>query len=70
MIKQIIGLYICFSVLFGSCSAFTIPTPDGYVTDQAHILSQTQEQSLEQTLASIQTETSHQIAILILQSLE
>ncbi|HVW66357.1 MAG TPA: TPM domain-containing protein [Candidatus Peribacteraceae bacterium] len=48
---------------------FTVPVNDGYVTDQAHILSQQQEQALEQKLKAYDEQTSNQIAVLIIPSL-
>lgn len=49
--------------------AFNVPLNDGYITDEAGILSDTQEQTLEQSLEEYRTNTSNEIAVLIIQSL-
>ena len=49
--------------------AFTVPVNDGFVTDDAHILTAEQVQSLDQNLQQYQTQTSNEIAILIVPTL-
>lgn len=50
--------------------AFSIPEPDGFVTDIAKVLSLQEEQQMEAELAAYRSETSNEIAVLILPSLE
>ena len=50
-------------------SAFTVPTNDGFVTDEAKVLSPTEEASLEKILSEYRAETSNEIAVLIMPSL-
>lgn len=50
--------------------AFTPPAHDGFVTDLADILSANDEQRIEQQLIAYQTETSNEIAVLTMPSLE
>jgi len=50
--------------------AFEIPANDGFVTDTAGIIAPDEEAILEQTLSDYRSETSNEIAILILNSLE
>ncbi|OIO54903.1 hypothetical protein AUJ46_02155 [Candidatus Peregrinibacteria bacterium CG1_02_54_53] len=51
-------------------SALDVPANDGYVTDTAGVLSAAEQSDLEETLRVYQQETSNQIAILIVNSLE
>lgn len=48
---------------------FAVPVNDGYVTDQAHVLTTQQEQALENKLKAYDLQTSNQIAVLIIPSL-
>lgn len=64
-----IGLCAVFGFALNA-NAQEIPTPNGFVSDQAGVISASQEQILENTLAQYETETSNEIAILTLQSLE
>jgi len=50
--------------------ALNVPTPQGYVTDQAGIISSTTEQRLERALRSFEESDSTQIAVLTIPSLE
>jgi len=50
--------------------AFEIPANDGFVTDMAGIISPDEEVILEQALSDYRTETSNEIAILIINSLD
>ncbi len=52
-----------------SVIAFDVPPNDGFVTDVAGILTPEQDQLLEATLQQYQTETSNEIAVVIVQSL-
>jgi len=49
--------------------AFAVPPNDGFVTDVANILSESEETQIEETLTSYKQETSNEIAVLIVQSL-
>ncbi len=51
-------------------AAFAVPANDGFVTDEAHILSAADEQTIENTLSAYQKQTSNEIAILIVNSLD
>lgn len=53
-----------------SFAAFTVPVNDGLVTDEAHILSTEEEQSIETDLLQYQQQTSNEIAVLIVGSLD
>jgi len=56
--------------LTSSAEAFEVPPNDGFVTDTAGILSADQEAKLEKTLFTFAKETTNQIAILIVETLE
>jgi uncharacterized protein len=73
-VKRIIislGVLIGSITMIGAASAqdFQIPVNDGYVTDVAHVLSPTEKQALEAKLKAYDTQTSNQIAVLIVPSL-
>lgn len=53
----------------GAQVAFTPPPNDGFVTQQTALLTAEQEQQLETTLQTYATETSNEIAILIVETL-
>jgi len=50
--------------------AFEIPLNDGFVTDAASILTVQEEQQLEDDLSAYRDETSNEIAVLIIKSLD
>ncbi|MCF7844902.1 MAG: TPM domain-containing protein [Kiritimatiellales bacterium] len=50
--------------------AFNIPPNDGYVTDTAQVLSDSEEDKIESILKAYKQETSNEIAILIVDSLD
>ncbi|MFH0770419.1 MAG: TPM domain-containing protein [Candidatus Peregrinibacteria bacterium] len=56
-------------VVAESAFAFTPPPNDGFVTDAAALLKPEEEQALEQTLTDYQKQTSNEIAVVIVQSL-
>ncbi len=65
-------LGILLSAFFPSVAivyAFDVPVNDGFVTDDAHLLTADQEQTLEQNLQQYSTQTSNEIAVLTVQSL-
>jgi uncharacterized protein len=65
------GIILTAALLpFLANAAFSIPVNDGYITDEAHILSTEEEQNLETTLFQYKEQTSNEIAILIVGSLD
>ena len=60
----------CGLLIAAQVSAFTIPPNDGFVTDAAGILSLDEEQLIEQTLKDYQKETSNEIAVLIVNTMD
>jgi len=48
----------------------TIPTPSSYVTDQANIIDDEEQNQLEEKIATLQKNTTDEIAILTLGDLE
>lgn len=50
--------------------AFTIPAYDGFVTDRAGVLKSSEKQELETLLSTYRTETSNEIAILLVSTLD
>lgn len=58
-----------FFVLISIAHAFTVPLNDGFVTDEAGVLSIEQEQGIEALLQTYKEQTSNEIAILIIPSL-
>lgn len=61
------ALLLMFSTAF---AAFSIPPNDGLVTDTAGLLTQEQEQAIEQKIQDYKTATSNEIAVVILRTLE
>ncbi len=64
-----ISVFLAFA-LSTSVYALELPPNDGFVTDAAGILTTEQDAELENILSTYRTETSNEIAILILNSLE
>ena len=65
--------YIAILVFFlgvNSLYAVSFPRPNGYVMDEAHILSQDTVSQLNSTLASFTASTSNEIAVVTVPSLE
>ncbi|MDD5469808.1 MAG: TPM domain-containing protein [Candidatus Peribacteraceae bacterium] len=63
-------MILAFLVLLPvTASALTVPPNDGFVTDEARVLTQEQQQTLEDRLSAYREETSNEIAILVLRSL-
>ena len=56
-------------LLTGSALAFDVPPNDGFVTDTAEVLSSEEETALENELAQYRDETSNEIAVLIVNTL-
>jgi len=68
--KRLFVLVLC-SLLFPAVAfAYSVPPNDGYVTDTAAVLSEDEEASLESTLREYRTQTSNEIAILIVSTLD
>ena len=61
-----IGLIICI----GSVSARTYPSPQGHVSDFANIISDPIQTNLEEILTTYEASSSHEIAVVTLESLE
>jgi uncharacterized protein len=56
-------------ILAPAVHAFEVPPNDGFVTDTASVLTADQEQVLEQDLLTYKTQTSNEIAVLIIDTL-
>ncbi|MEK7122767.1 MAG: TPM domain-containing protein, partial [Patescibacteria group bacterium] len=54
----------------GIASAFSVPPNDGFITDTIPLLDEQQDMSLEQMLEQYRAETSNEIAVLIVRTLE
>ena len=66
-----IPILACLWLLpFFSLAYFSLGEPEGFVTDQADLLTLEQEERLEEKLVSWQQETSHEIALVTIKSLE
>lgn len=63
------GLVTAALLAAAPASAFDIPQNDGFVTDTVGVVTQEQDQELEQTLAAYKQETSNEIAVIIVQTL-
>ncbi len=69
MFRFAIGIGSLLVALTTTAYAFDVPVNDGFVTDTIGLLSENEEQTLEDELTSYQRETSNEIAILIIPSL-
>ncbi len=67
-LRSVVAL-LGFITLVGAAHAFDVPPNDGFVTDMTGVLSIDQEQALETSLESYRTQTSNEIAILIIRNL-
>ena len=63
-------LFVLLLTLTPNVYAFEVPSPDGFVTDIAGVLSAEEERSLEIDLQNYRGETSNEIAILIVNTLD
>ncbi|MFA5794629.1 MAG: TPM domain-containing protein [Candidatus Brocadiia bacterium] len=65
-------LAICIFLLLGSLSLYglDVPSAKGYVSDYAGLLSPSQTQSLDSMLRTHEQQTSNQVVVLIVKSLE
>ena len=64
-----LSLALALSGFSGTVSAFDVPPNDGFLTDVAGLLTVEQEQAIEQTLSQYEKDTSNQIAVVIVQTL-
>ena len=72
MIRRITGVLLTLGVLMGTpVFAFELPpVPAGFVNDFANIFSDAEEQELESRLTSVERDTSAEIAVLTVPSLD
>lgn len=63
-------LIIAFLLTLQAHAAYVVPANDGYMTDAAGILSEQDRASIAQLLQEYDAQTSNQIAVLIVQSLQ
>jgi uncharacterized protein len=73
MIDRRASLWIaCVASMLAATSAYAleIPPNDGFVTDSAQVLSASEEETIESILKAYKEETSNEIAILIVDSLD
>lgn len=71
MNRLILNIGITFALLatFGNAYAYDVPTYDGFVTDKASVLQTEDIASLNEKLSTYRAETSNEIAILIIPTL-
>ncbi|PIQ76691.1 hypothetical protein COV83_01730 [Candidatus Peregrinibacteria bacterium CG11_big_fil_rev_8_21_14_0_20_49_14] len=70
-IRILSTLAVLFTIAFtGNAYAFAVPPNDGFVTDTVGILSQSEQENLESLLSQYRSETSTEIAVVILPSLQ
>lgn len=67
--KSAVSLWV-LAIVTGFSYAVTIPTPSSYVTDQANIIDDEEQNQLEEKIATLQKNTTDEIAILTLGDLE
>lgn len=71
--KKFLPFFYCLFFTFNGIFAagFTVPSaPVGHILDEVGILSTVNKEALENTLTSLEQETHHQIAIVIVKSLQ
>lgn len=64
-----IGVTALLFSITATTYALEVPVNDGFVTDEAGLLTQEEEAILEDTLTTYQAETSNEVAVVIVQSL-
>ena len=70
--RILLGIGLCTAVTFGAVGithAFDVPSYNGFVTDHTGTLSSAEQQQLETILSTYRTETSNEIAILLIDTL-
>jgi len=73
MTKRCLSLWLASSaslLVAAQVYAFEIPPNDGFVTDSAQVLTSSEEETIENILKAYRQETSNEIAILIVDSME
>lgn len=63
----VVAFLLCLS---GDARALEVPRPEGYVNDHANLLSDTEKAGLEALLRRFEAETTDQVVLLIIPSLE
>lgn len=63
----LVALVLC---LPGAVLSLEVPPPEGYVNDHANILSEREKAGLESTLRRFEAETTNQVVLLVIPSLE
>lgn len=66
---KLLKYILLFLLLINLCTALEIPKLIGRVNDYANLLTQQEQQQLENTLADYERQTSNQLAVLIIPSL-
>ena len=54
----------------GPVLSLTVPSPEGYVNDHANVLSEREKAGLESILKRFEAETTNQVVLLVIPSLE
>ncbi|MDD5623228.1 MAG: TPM domain-containing protein [Candidatus Peribacteraceae bacterium] len=70
LLSALLGLLITLGFAVSVASAFDVPANDGYVTDTVGLLTQDEKTSIVSVLKAYQDQTSNQIAVLIIDSLQ
>jgi uncharacterized protein len=70
MRRFLVATFVLLLISGGALAALHFPALTGRVVDQAHLLSPSTEQSLEQQLADFETQTTDQIVVVTINSLE
>ena len=63
-------LFVLLLCLPGTVQSLTVPSPEGYVNDHANILSEREKAGLESILRRFEAETTNQVVLLVIPSLE
>jgi uncharacterized protein len=69
LIKKAFASFILLLGFVVPTFAFEIPNPDGYVLDQADILSESEEEKIEERIAKIEERTTVEISVLVTNSI-
>ena len=71
VLKSFSSLVTVFAIFFSAqVYAFSVPPNDGFVTDTAKLLSEEEQTSLEQMLSLYRQNTSNEIAVVIVTSMQ
>lgn len=65
-----LAAWLCMGPAALAQTSFTVPANDGFVTQTTSLLSPEQEQKVEAQLSAYRTETSNEIAVLIVEKLD